>query len=195
MRILTPINKGNVDVRSTMTVTQFVDSEWMPHCQRELSPATVDHYQKGWKYLKPYLGQKALRDVRAADVTDLLASISQNGTGHRCVKQAKTVGSAIFSRALAYIINNTNPFKLAALPKRREKKAAKPVTTVQDVWAMLQALKGQPKAQAAIGLTWLGGLNPSEERGALWENYDGTTLKITQSVWRTHAGATKPRGA
>jgi len=190
--ILAPINDGKVDVRGTMTVAQFVDSEWMPHCTRELSPATVDHYQKGWKYLKPYLGEKALRDVRAADVTDLLATMSQNGIGHRCVKQAKTVGSAIFSRALAYsIIDGTNPFKHGALPKRRDKKKVKPMTTLQDVWAMIQALKGQPKAQAAIGLTWLGGLNPSEARGALWENYDGMALKITQSVWRTHVGPTK----
>jgi hypothetical protein len=56
---------------------------------------------------------------------------------------------------------------------------------------MLQALKGNPKAQAAIGLTLLGGLNPSEARAALWENYDGMTLKITQSMWRNHVGPTK----
>ena len=32
---------------------------------------------------------------------------------------------------------------------------------------------------------------PSEARVTLWENYDGVSLKITQSVWRTHTGATK----
>ena len=64
------------------------------------------------------------------------------------------------------------------------------MTTLQDVWAMLQVVK-DTKAKAAIGLTFFGGLVPSEARGALWENYDGTTLKITQSVWHTHTGSTK----
>jgi integrase len=190
--ILAPLNDGKVDVRSTMTVAQFVENGWLPHCEQVLAPASMDHYKKGWRYLKPYIGAKALRDVRAADASDLLDSMRKQGIGHRCVKQAKTTGSAIFTRALACsIIDGNNPFKLAALPKRRKKKSAKPTTTVQDVWAMLQALKGHPKAQAAIGLTWFGGLNPSEARGALWENYDGVSLKITQSVWRTHTGSTK----
>jgi integrase len=175
-----------------MTVTQFVATEWMPYCQRELAPATVNHYQKGWKYVQPYVGKKTLRDVKAVHVTNLLAAMRDRGIGHRTIKQAKATGSAIFSRALACsAITGNNPFKDGAIPKRREKKEAKPSTTLQDVWEMLQALKGIPKAQAAIGLTWLGGLNPSEARGALWENYDGLTLKITQSVWRTHAGPTK----
>jgi integrase len=47
------------------------------------------------------------------------------------------------------------------------------------------------KARAAIGLTYFGGLSPSEARGAEWENYEGYRLKITRSVWRTHAGPTK----
>jgi hypothetical protein len=38
--ILAPINKGDVDVHSTMTVTQFVETKWMPYCQEELAPAT-----------------------------------------------------------------------------------------------------------------------------------------------------------
>ena len=44
------------------------------------------------------------------------------------------------------------------------------------------------QARAAIGLTYFGGLSPSEARGALC---DGNTLRSTQSVWRTHAGPTK----
>jgi len=55
---------------------------------------------------------------------------------------------------------------------------------------MLQVLK-DVKARAAIALTFFGGLVPSEARGTLWENYDGNTLKISQSVWRTHAGPVK----
>lgn len=122
---------------------------------------------------------------------DLLERLASAGVGHRTVKAVKAIGSAIFSWARAKINNmTTNPFMNAALPRRQGKKPAKPVTTYQDVWAMLQTLK-DVKSRAAIALTFFGGLVPSEARGTLWENYDGTTLKITQSVWRTHAGPTK----
>jgi integrase len=42
------------------------------------------------------------------------------------------------------------------------------------------------------------GLRPGEARGARWQDYDGKTLSVKQSVWRKHttdpktAGAAKP---
>jgi integrase len=190
--ILAPLNNGKVDVRSTMALTQFVEEDWLPRCERELRPATVRGYRDVWKrHVKPYIGQIALRDLRAVTATELLASLNRQGVGHRTLKYVKAVGSAICARALAYsILEGVNPFALAELPKRRGKRPAKPSTTLADVWAMLQVLK-DVQSRAAIGLTFFGGLVPSEARGALWENYDGETLKITQSVWRGHAGPVK----
>ena len=37
------------------------------------------------------------------------------------------------------------------------------------------------------------GLRPGEARGARWENYDGKTLSVKQSVWRKHT--TDPKTA
>lgn len=73
-------------------------------------------------------------------------------------------------------------------------KLARRLPNLQDVWAMLQVLS-DVKARAAIGLTWLGGLNPSEARGALWQNYDAVSLKITQSVMAHLCGADEDRSA
>jgi integrase len=83
-----------------------------------------------------------------------------------------------------------NPFRYAKVPKRTERKREMPATTAQGVVDMLSAVL-DTKAKAAIALTYFGGLSPSEARCAVWENYDGHTLRITQSVWRTHAGRTK----
>jgi len=189
--ILAPLNDGKTDVRGTMTVEKFVQTEWMPHCERELSPASVEHYQKGWRLIAPYIGKTPLRDLRAADVTDMLSTMRTQGKGHRTIKIAKTTGSVIFTRAIGLsLIDGTNPFKAAILPKRREKKQAKPMTTLQDIRRMLQVVT-DVKARAAIGLTFFCGLVPSEARGALWQDYDGATLKITQSVYKTHTGPTK----
>jgi integrase len=190
--ILEPLNAGKIDVRSTMSLTQFVENNWLPHCEAELRPATVRGYTDVWKrHVKPHIGQMSLRDIQAVTATELLSKLAKSGVGHRTVRYAKAVGSAICSRALAYsVMKDSNPFALAELPKRKGKRPAKPQTTIQDAWAMLKTLK-DVKARAAIGLTFFGGLVPSEARGTLWENYDGKTLKITQSIWRTHAGPTK----
>jgi integrase len=190
--ILLPLNAGKCDVRSTMSLTRFVEHDWLPRCEQELRPATLRGYRFHWqRYIKPYVGEVPLREIRAVTATDLLANLRRQGIGHRTLRYVKAVGSAICSRALAHsIIEGANPFALAELPKRRGKRAAKPMTTLQDVWVMLQVVK-DVKARAAIGLTFFGGLVPSEARGALWENYDGRSLKITQSIWRTHVGPTK----
>lgn len=190
--ILEPLNGGNCDVRSTMSLSEFVEKDWLPHCERELRPATIRGYKDVWnRHVKPYIGDLALREIQAVTATDLLAKLRQQGIGHRTLRYVKAIGSAISSRALAYsILKGTNPFALAELPKRQGKRLAKPQSTIQDVWAMLQVLKDL-KARAAIALTFFGGLVPSEARGTLWENYDGNTLKITQSVWRTHTGPVK----
>jgi len=190
--ILEPLNSGRCDVRSTMSLCEFVENDWLPHCERELRPATIRGYKDVWnRHMKPYIGQLSLREIQAVTATDLLARLRQRGVGHRTLRYVKALGSAICSRALAYsILHGSNPFALAELPKCRGKRLAKPQSTIQDVWAMLQVLK-DVKARAAIALTFFGGLVPSEARGTLWENYDGNTLKISQSVWRTHAGPVK----
>jgi integrase len=54
------------------------------------------------------------------------------------------------------------------------------------------------QAQTAIALMFFAGLQPGEARGARWEDYNGKTLSVKQSVWRKHttdpktASAAKP---
>jgi integrase len=191
---LEPFNKGRVDVRSTMTLTEFAEQVWLPQCRENLAPATVNGYEKQWKkYLKPRIGSVAIRDFKTVTATRFLHDLVRAGIGHRTVRYAKALGSAVFSLSLSQSINTLegkNPFKDAKLPKRISPKREMPATSPHQIADMLNAVP-DIKAKAAIGLTYFGGLSPSEARGAEWENYDGYRLKITRSVWRTHAGPTK----
>jgi len=49
---------------------------------------------------------------------------------------------------------------------------------------MLEALSGV--ARTAVALMFFCGLRPGEARAVRWEDYDGKTLKIRQSMWRSH---------
>lgn len=165
----------------------------------------MNGYKLVWKsWVKPHIGDMALRDVQAVTVTDLLANLKADGIGHSTLKHVKAVGSAIFSRALAYsILTTPNPFGLAKLPKRQGKRPTNPAVSYADVWTILRVLETAQKessgkrarallqARAAIGLTYFGGLVASEARGAMWDDYEGSTLQIRQSVWRQHIGPTK----
>jgi len=136
-------------------------------------------------------------------VTDLLANLKAEGIGHCTLKHVKGVGSAIFSRALAYSVLTVNPFVLAKLPKRQGKRPTNPAVSYADVWTILRVLEAEQQqhsgaqakallqARAAIALTYFGGLVASETRGTMWEDYTGSTLQIRQSVWRGHIGPTK----
>jgi integrase len=41
------------------------------------------------------------------------------------------------------------------------------------------------RARAAIGLMFFAGLRPGEARGVEWRDYNGKTLMVNRSVWRT----------
>ena len=47
------------------------------------------------------------------------------------------------------------------------------------------------QAFAVISVATFAGLRLAELRGLRWSDYDGDTLTIRRSVWRTHVGATK----
>jgi len=87
------------------------------------------------------------------------------------------------------------------------RKAAAPADThastpeeVTEILELLERAKGvKPRqglqAQAAIGLVYFAGLRPGEARGARWEDYDGKTLRVKQSVWRKHTTLPKTESA
>ena len=191
---LEPFNRGKVDASSARTLAEFADAVWLPQCTENLAPATVHGYKKQWlRYLKPRIGDIRIRDFRTITATRLLHDLAKAGIGHRTVRYAKALGSAIFSLALSQSINTlegVNPFRNAKLPKRSAPKREMPAATAQQISDMLNVVPSI-QAKAAIGLTYFGGLSPSEARGASWQNYDGKTLKITRSYWHTHEGPTK----
>ena len=76
-------------------------------------------------------------------------------------------------------------------------------STPEEVISILELLKNAKKvqplqriqSQVAIGLMFFAGLRPGEARGASWEDYNGKTLSVKHSVWRTHKTAPKTQNA
>jgi integrase len=197
--ILRPLNTGKVDARSTMTITQFVENYYVPFVKNRdnMKPSTANGYQREWKgYLKPRIGNIVLRDFRTVDAANVLNDLARHGLNNYSLKHAKSLMSGIFTYAKNVgVLDGINPVYDAMIPKNAKPKSRTHAATLDEVLDMLDALKGKPKARAAIALMFFAGLRPGEARGVTWEDYEPIYnhekqqwewwLTPRHSVWRT----------
>ena len=137
-------------------------------------------------YLKPRLAGISLRDFRCVDATNVLAAIHlERNLSRESLRHCKRLLSVIFTHAKrSGVLDGENPIRDAGIP--RAASAGKPTHaySADEVIAMLDALQGV--ARTAVALIYFCALRPGEARAARWEDYDGKTLRIRASMWRTH---------
>jgi integrase len=184
---LRPLNEGRSSPESTLPVSEYGDKFFLPFAERELKPSTVYGYKGLWRmYLKPRLTKINLRDFRCVDATNLLADIHrQHGIGRATLRHCKALLSVIFVHAKrAGVLDESNPVQDAGIPRAAEASKPTHAYTAEEVFAMLDVLQGT--ARTAVALIYFCALRPGEARAARWEDYDGKTLRIRASMWRTH---------
>lgn len=182
---LKPLNEGRSSAESMVSVSAYGDDRFLPWAERELKPSTVYGYKGLWRmYLRPHLTKINLRDFRCVDATTLLADIHrEHGVGHLTLRHCKALMSVVFRRAKCDgVLDGINPVEDAEIPRAAEASKPTHAYTADEVFAILEALKGT--ARTAVALIYFCGLRPGEARAARWENYDGKTLRIEGSMWR-----------
>jgi integrase len=92
------------------------------------------------------------------------------------------------------VLDGINPVQDTLIPRKAAAPAETHATTPEEAIEILELL-GRAKelsahqrvqALVAIGLVFFAGLRPGEARGVRWEDYNGKTLTVMQSVWRKH---------
>jgi len=200
--ILLPVNAGRVKPESAMTVADYGDNYWLPWVREKCKPSTVSGYKFVWEsYLAPRLQTIRLRDFRTHDAANILADLHRSkGSGRNTLKHAKGILSGIFTLARNQgVLDAPNPVQGTMLPKKASAPSQTHATSLQEVVDLLDAIETaqvknktiapviRRKARAALALQFFAGLRPGEARGARWEDYDGKSLTIAQSIWQTHA--------
>jgi integrase len=204
---LRPLNEGRTDARGTLTLALFVSEYYEPYVRENLKPSTVNGYTKLWDVLCPRVGEIRLRDFKTVDAANLLTALAAKGQGRRSLQHAKSLLSGIFTYAKNLgVLDGINPVQGTLIPRKAAAPAETHATTPEEAIEILELL-GRAKelsahqriqAQVAIGLVFFAGLRPGEARGVRWEDYNGKTLTVMQSVWRKHttdpktASAAKP---
>jgi integrase len=187
---LAPVNEGKADVRSTMTVREFISGTYLPEIERTKRPSTAKNAEDVFRiHVKPRLGTTTLRDFRCCDAERLLADVTRQAKtkdgqplSHNSLMRVKSFLSGAFSTALRLgALDGVNPIRYSMIhggtPARVT--GAYGVSEIRQILAVLR----EP-AKTIVAVAAYSGLRQGEIAGLKWEDYDGDTLTVRRSMWR-----------
>ncbi len=189
---LAPLNDGRTTQQSAMTLTQFVENNYLPFVETHKRISTFRGYRSLWRCYLKALAEKPLRDFRTVDGERMLLEIARKSE-LTCTTLAHI--KAFLSGAFRYakrqgVLNSENPIRDVVLPK------AKPggdtyAYALEEITRMITVLN-EPAATVVAAAAFTGA-RKGELRGFMWENYDGEQISILQSFWRGHVQPPKTK--
>lgn len=186
--VLRPINAGLVTAQSTMLVSDFIDKIYLPeHVEKKLRAATRRQYRNTYEdHLKARLGKLTLRTFRTVHGEQMLAKIAeQDALSRSSLRHCKAFLSGAFKQAKRLgILDGLNPMQDTSIPQAPEPEEtyAYSLAEIKSMLAVLPDTKEQP-AWTVVKCAALTGLRLGEVKGLRWEDFDGHTLRVEQSVW------------
>ena len=188
---------GQVTTTGRTTLTEFVETVYLPWCNANKAAPTVNGYERVWlNSWKPHIGGIALTDLQPAQVTAVLTKHAKDGKGSHTLSHVKWMLSGVYVYAVSEGIVPKNPVPDAKWNVKVARTKGQTEYSLDTVLAMLRILEPiDIRAAAAVGLAFFAALRPSEIRGLKWEDYDGSELHIKRTVWRTTVGETKTEGS
>jgi integrase len=192
-KILSPINSGKLDVRSTTPVSEFVDQVYLPaYVEKNLRAASLKQYKDVWRnHLKPRMGKLTLRDFRTVHGEQMLAKIAEAKLSRSSLRHCKAFLSGAFKQAKRLgILDGVNPVQDVSIPRAPEP----PETYAYSLPEIKSMLAVLPKpAHTVVLCAAFTGLRKSELRGLTWADFDGETLTVRRSVWNSVVNEPKTR--
>ena len=183
--ILRPLNDGTSTAESTMSLNQFIEDLYLPYAEEQKRRSTYCGYKNLWlRYVKPD-GGLALRDFRTLDGQRVLRSIADREDLSRpTLGHIKHFLSGVFRYARRQgVLDSPNPMHDVEIPKGRP--AGETYAYSLEEEAMMLTALPEPAA-TVVATAAFTGARKGEIRGLLWENYDGSEIRVMKSVWRSH---------
>jgi integrase len=180
-------NSQTVKPEYVLTISEFVDTVYLPWVRANKRASTINGYEKIWAaHLKDHFGNMMLRDYQPHHATAFLTKLAERGLGLNAVKHVRSLMSGIFKHAAALGFTNVNPIHLAKVLVTPKAPKETQHYTVLEMATALIVLQGQTQARIAMALASIG-LRPSEIRGLKREDIDlnAGVLRVRRSAWRT----------
>jgi len=166
---------------------------------------TLAGYKHRWNFVKPYCGDKRLRDFKTVDGQRVLNEIARQKPQllRSTLQHLKSLLSAFFTHAISQgildgevTISGTrktvfgNPMRAVRIPRAPEGEDTYAYSN-EEVNQMLAHLS-RP-ASIIVAVAAYAGLRRSELTGLLWENYTSTELHVSRSIWEGRINEPKTR--
>jgi integrase len=183
-KVLQPLNTGTQVAESSLPVLKFIDDYYLPYVKNELRPSTYKDYNDIVRvHLRKRMGDTRLRDFRTVHGQRLLRDITT--VGHTSLLRIKSFLSGVFKHAKREgFLDGESPMRDVSAPGRSTKYRG-PAYTMSDIENHLTAVAKNKLAFVVIMTAAFTGMRQSEIRGLRWADYNGTTLDVKRSVWRT----------
>ncbi len=187
---LVTINSGLVVQPRTTQTFRAAAMQWIKDCeQRKQKPikASVAH---NWKcilrnHLYPRIGELPLKDVGNRTMRSLVEKLAAKKLSPATIRNIAVVVKLVVSSAVDDDGNQLFPMKwnrrFIDMPELDPTKQHKPTFTVEQVTAITKAATG--RLQMAAILLAASGLRAGELLGLEVRHFDGSAVRVEQSVW------------
>ena len=180
--ILRPINEGTAQTaRPAPTFAEFVESVYLPHCQRTWKGST--EYTSAHtvnRHLVPAFGERLLHGVSREEMQDLLdakaATLSKSVVSHM-----RWYLNAIFKLAVSDGLMPYNPAAELRVPKNCKEGRTMRSLTEDEVNQYLGALSLRERLMARFAI--FEGMRPGEILALRWGAIDGEWLRVRERVY------------
>ena len=188
------VNTGKLKAESIMTLGHFVNHFWLPHVDSHMKPSTRNGYRHVWYgWLEPECGQIRLRDMKKATATQIVEKIAKERQFVISnARKLKWTLVSILNLAVDREILEFNPIRQLKLPRCKPSEDSY-AYSLEEINHILNLLSGRNHAIAAtFAFT---GVRPGELRGLRWENFNGSEIRVTHSVWNRDVDEPKTKNS
>ena len=178
--------------------TEYVKDYYLPFVQRTKKPSTYSGRKTYLdRYIIPRVQKLALRDFTTATIYKLLEQVTTSySLNTDTVAKVRSIIHHVFMYATntgAFI--GQNPAEDVLIPESASTPEPTEAATLEEVKAILSALKDELMARAAVAIMANTGIRPGEARGLRWEEWDRKNRRIlvARSVWHKEVGTPKTK--
>jgi integrase len=190
------INHDRSNGGCCMTLDEFVDCSYLPWVESERRASTSKGYREIWEnHMSARIGSLRVRDVRTVHVGRMLRAIAaEHDLAKNTLQHLKSVLSGIFTFAKNEgAFDGANPVQGALLPSRAREAKETFAYDLSQIIRILDVLPLRPKS--AVATASFVGLREGELRGVEWEDYNGTEMTVSRSIWKSVINRPKTRAS
>lgn len=192
-RRLERLNSEHHCLQSQRKFQTFVQDDWSPVVLPTLKYATQKSYQYYLRvHLLPALGELALQDISREKIQALLTQRLASGLAWETVHHLQCALSKILGTAVEWEYIESNPVKLAKLPRRSRVKREN-VLAPDQIRRLVSELREPTRSLVLLLITT--GLRIGELLALRWRNVelDSGVLRIEETVYDGHFDEPKSR--